>query len=264
MQSRFGVALLALLATLVVSCTGPRASSSSPTPAAPPLRVGTSGDTPPYALRRDGQLVGLEIDLANALGQALGRRVDIVDLSWDRLFGALLDHQVDMVMDGVTVTPEREVRVAFGKPYLETGMAVLIRREDAKRYSSRDIACRSPIDVGVVGGTTGEKQLRERCPAMVARVYPSAPAAVGELRRRRIDAVVDDGPVLQWLQSQYDADLQISPMRIAEQRLAWAFRPDDTTLRARADEALASMRADGTLARILARWIPSRQSGRAE
>jgi len=97
--------------------------------------------------------------------------------------------------------------------------------------------------------------LREKCPAMLPRLYPTVLAAVGELRQGRIDAVVHDAPVLQWLQSQNEAELQLVPTEIADQRLAWAFRPNEGALRAKANAALASMRADGTLDRIVAKWI---------
>ena len=253
MRSRNAVLLLTLVA-LVVSCAAPR-RASSPAARESALRVGTNGDSPPYAFRRGGQLVGLEIDLARELGTALGRQVEVADLPWDGLFDALLGRKVDVVMAGVTVTPDREVRLAFAQPYLRTTLTVLIRRQDANRFRSRATVCESPIDVGVVAGTTGEKQLRERCPAMVPRLYPTAGDAVGELRGYRIDAVVHDGPVVAWLQSRYEAELQILPTQIADERLAWALRPEDAALKGRLDAALTAMRANGTLDRILGRWV---------
>jgi polar amino acid transport system substrate-binding protein len=263
MRNRNATYLVALAAVAALSCTGPRQSSSSSTVQERALRVGTNGDTPPYAFRRGERLEGLEIDLSTELGKALGRPVDLVDLPWDRLFDALLAGKVDVLMDGLTVTPEREVRVAFGAPYLRTTIAVLIRREDTKRFRSPDEVCDSPIDVGVVAETTGEKHLRERCPVMLPRVYRTVRDAVGELRGRRIDAVAHDGPVLLWLQSRYEAELQVVPTRITDERLAWAFRREDVRLRERADAALATMRANGTLDRILGRWVPGAERLRA-
>jgi polar amino acid transport system substrate-binding protein len=253
--------LLTLTLALAFSCTGPSAKSSKPS--APALRVGTTRDTPPYASRRGDRLEGLEVDLAVELGNALGRPVRFSALPFNELLDALLDDKVDVVMAGVTVTPARAVRIAFGTPYLNAGMGVLIRREDAKRFAARDAACQSPIDVGIVSGTEGERQLTERCPKMVPRVYPSAPAAVGELRERRIDAVVHDVPVLQWMQSRFEGELQLLPARVGEQSLAWAFRPDDP-LREQANQALETMRGNGTLDRILDRWVPGARGSRAQ
>jgi ABC-type amino acid transport substrate-binding protein len=226
--------------------------------------VGTSGDSPPYAFRRDESLAGLEIDLATELGKSLDRPVRFVDLPWDELFDALADRRVDVVMDGVTVTAEREVRFAFSQPYLRSTIAALVRREDRARFKDRDAVCKSPMDVGVVTRTTGEKYVRERCPAMIPRVYQTAPDAVLELRQRRVDAVVHDGPVLLWLLSEQGAELEIVPTRIADERLAWMLRPEDTELRDAANAALARMRTDGTLARILQRWVPQHERLQAD
>ena len=132
------------------------------------------------------------------------------------------------------------------------------------RTPVRDAVCSSPLNVGVVQGTTGQMALEERCPAIIPRLYPTVRDAVLELGRRRIDAVVHDAPVLIWLQSQEEGDLQVVPTRVGNQALAWAFRPEDTALRASADDALATMRADGTLDRILARWVPGQERLRAE
>jgi len=245
--------LVGLLVAL--SCSAPVSTSSRPAGRSRDLIVGTSGESPPYATRRAGDLVGLEIDLAAALGKALDRQVRFVDLPWDELFDALAAGRVDIVMAGVTVTPEREVRFGFSDPYLRASIAALVRREDAKRFASRDAVCTSPIDVGVVGQTTGERYVRERCPAIIARVYQTAGDAVLELRGRRIDAVVHDGPVLAWLLSQ-QPELEMIPTGIANQRLAWMLRRDDRPMREAANAALATMRKDGSLERILQRWVP--------
>jgi polar amino acid transport system substrate-binding protein len=253
MRSGLPILVLALFLPLMFSCGGAQPKASAPRQRV--LLVGTTGDAPPYAFRRGDGLDGLEVDLARELGKALGRPVDLVEMPFEELLDSLLEGQVDLVMAGLTITASREVRVAFGEPYVRTTIAALIRRESASRFSARDAVCRSPIDVGIVKATTGEKMLREKCPAMTPRLYPTVLAAVGELRQGRIDAVVHDAPVLQWLQSQNEGELQLVPTEIADQRLAWAFRPNEGALRAKANAALASMRADGTLDQIVAKWI---------
>jgi ABC-type amino acid transport substrate-binding protein len=247
--------ILVLVGVVVValSCTAPVSTSRS---GGRTLVVGTNGDSPPYASRSSGSLAGLEIDLAQALGKNLERPIKLVDLPWDELFDALNEGQVDIVMAGVTVTPERENRFTFADPYLSANIAALIRREDVKKFASRDAVCASPIDVAVIGGTTGEGYVRTRCPAVIPRVYRTASDAIFELRTRRIDAFVHDGPVLAWLLSDQAGELELIPTRIADQRLAWMMRRDQRQLRDAASAALAHMRADGTLDQILRRWVP--------
>jgi len=251
---------MGFVAMVAAACS---ASTSTPMPnevvaRAPDLVVGVTTDSPPYATGpRGGELTGLEVDLAHEVGRVLGRPVRVVDLSWDDLIAGLTNGRVDVVMAGVTVTPERSMRFAFAEPYLRTRIAALVRRTDRKRYGGPDAVCKSPIDVGVMAGTTGELYVRERCPAMIIRPYPSATAAVQELQTRRVDAVVHDGPVLAYLMAQNSSELELVPTRIADERLAWMVRRDDQVLLRDLNHALATLRSDGTLDHILHQWVPA-------
>jgi polar amino acid transport system substrate-binding protein len=227
-----------------------------------PLVVGTNGASPPYAFLRDGRFVGLEIDFARELEHDLGRPVQLVDLPFEDLLNALERGRVDVVMAGVTVTRDREVRFAFADPYLRTSLAAVVRRQDAGRFTSRASVCDSPINAGVVSGTTGEKRLRSQCPTMIPRLYPTAPDAVRELTQYRVDAVVHDAPVLTWIASENEAELQFVRLDGEGEPLAWAFRSDARDLRDQANASLVRMRNDGTLERILSQWIPSTARGR--
>ena len=245
------------LVMMAVACAGPVSAPAGRGEPPRELVVATSGDSPPYATRRAGTITGLEVDLALEVGKVLGRPVRLVDVPWDGLFDELTSRRADVVMAGVTVTAERERRFAFAEPYLSTGIGALVRRDDLKRFGSRDAVCKSRIRVGVIRKTTGERNMRDRCPAMIPRIYETADDAVLDLTRHRIQAVVHDAPVLVYLMSQQATALDLVPMGIVDQPLAWMVRRDDTALRQALNDALATMRRDGTLARVLERWIPN-------
>jgi ABC-type amino acid transport substrate-binding protein len=247
---------LLLLVPLAIACAGSR--TERPREASPrPLVVGTVVDAPPYAFHRDGALVGLELDFATELGRELGRPIEVVALEWDDALDALARGRIDVLMGGVTRTAERERRFAFAEAYVRSALGAVVLRRDRRRFASRAGACDSPLNTAVVAGTTGEKRLQNRCPAMVPRRYPTAGDAVRELRQNRVDTVVHDGPVLAWYVAQNEAELEFLPLRDAEEPLAWAFRADDVGLRDRANALLVRLRGDGSLDRILDRWIPA-------
>jgi len=245
------------LTLLLAACSARQSQQvNGAAPTRTPLVVGTTDTTPPYAFRRGDEIVGLEPELAMELGYDLGRPVQFVVLPWDDLLNAVARGDVDIAMNGITVTREREDRFAFGKPYTRAKLAAMVRREDLTRFSKRAVACSNPIDTGVVGGTTGESRLRSRCPAMIPRLYPTVRDAVRELGQYRIDGVVHDAPVLAWYAAQ-SSDFAIIPIPDSEEPLAWVFSLDNSYLRARADESLDRMRSGGTLERLLTRWIPA-------
>ena len=135
-------------------------------------------------------------------------------------------------------------------------IVALVRRTDRTRLGSSDAICKGAWNIGVMGGTTGELYVRDRCPSATVKSYPSATAAVQELQTRRVDAVVHDGPVLAWLLAQNSADLDLVPTRIADEQLAWMVRRDEPQLVQTLNGALATMRSDGSLDRILRQWVP--------
>jgi ABC-type amino acid transport substrate-binding protein len=85
------------------------------------LRVGVSPDAPPIAFMREGRIVGVEPDLAQALVNHFQRPLALVPMDWQSLIPALLAGRVDAIMSGMTITQAREVRVAFADPYMRPG-----------------------------------------------------------------------------------------------------------------------------------------------
>jgi len=251
---RIGV-LAGLVTATVVACATPTPRPEGPPPAQP-FTVGVTSDAPPYAFRREGRLAGLEVDFATELGQAIGRPLRLLDLEFEQLIPALLDGRVDVIMAGMTITRARELRIAFSQPYLSSGLAALVRRSDAGRFSSPEQVRSTTRAVGTVSGTTGDRYVREQCPQATLQVYPTASAAVDELRTNRIDALVHDAPVLAWYLGTDEANLAVVLPPLNREPLGWGLRQGDAELRSAVDAALARWRSDGTRERILSRWIP--------
>jgi polar amino acid transport system substrate-binding protein len=90
------------------------------------LRVATSGTQPPFnAVSREGQLIGLEVDLARLLAEAIGVDLSLTSMPFPDLLPALQAGKVDMVLSGISITAERSRDFAFVGPYLLSGKSVL-------------------------------------------------------------------------------------------------------------------------------------------
>src|SRR5437870_4347113 len=118
----------AAIALLAAACLHPR-------PEAPPLRVGTSGDYPPFSLAHDGRLEGLDVEIARRFAHDGGRRLELVPFRWPELTRDLAEGRFDLAMGGVTLRPERAVAGVFTRPVVEAGAVVLAHQRLDPRSS---------------------------------------------------------------------------------------------------------------------------------
>jgi len=255
MGSRVRRAAAVLAVVVAVGC-GTGATQVGPQSSGPVLRVGVSPDAPPIAFHRDGRIVGIEPDLGQALVDHFRRPLVLVPMDWESLIPALLDGRIDAIMSGMTVTPAREVRVAFSDPYMRSGLAAATRRDDLPKYKSRDAIVGASVNVGVRGGSTAESWARSNLTFANVASYPSITDAARELSQGRLDMIVSDIPQIAWAVSEFSSNVQVVRVRLTQEDIAWAFRPQDTRLRDAANVALAGWRRDGRLHAILLRWIP--------
>jgi polar amino acid transport system substrate-binding protein len=131
------VVLVSILAIVLFTGCNQTQQGSSSTSASPVLDriqkrgeliVGTMGEMPPLNMTaKDGEIFGLEPDLARMMAKAMGVKVKFVTKPFPELLPALEAGEVDMVMSGMTITPRRNMKVAFVGPYFISGKAFLTK-----------------------------------------------------------------------------------------------------------------------------------------
>jgi polar amino acid transport system substrate-binding protein len=242
------VAGLALAALLAGCTTTPRQS---------PLRVGITPDYPPLVFEQGDGFAGAEIDLAGILGTQLGRPVQFVPMRWEQLIPALQEQRIDIIMSGMSVTRPRQLRIAFSDPYLHNQLRAIFTRQNAGRFKTRQDLLSTDAKIGVVPGTFADTFVQENCPkAERVSIGTRQDAAFYLLQDRRTDVFVDDSFALAQILSENEASLTYLAQPLAEDDLAWGIRPDDQDLLRKVNLALAQWKSDGTLDRVLLRWIP--------
>ncbi len=247
--------LIVCLGVVALAACASQRGTASPA-RLPALRVAVPVEAPPYAFRQAGQLAGLEVDFARALAAALGRPLELAEIQWSDLIPALRVGRADIIMAGMTITPARQVLIAFSDPYLRSGLLAAMRREDVARFKSAGSVLGTTDPIGVVEGTTADRFVRERAPSASAAVYPTALAAIRELQQRRVTLVVHDAPVAIWFAAGDEANLGVLLDLLNEEQLGWGLRQNDEALRSAVNGVLTRWRTDGTRERILARWVP--------
>ncbi|MGB5972125.1 MAG: transporter substrate-binding domain-containing protein, partial [Nodosilinea sp.] len=121
---------LALLLGLVLGLGAAQiAGLAQDAPAA--WEVGTEPAFPPFEMKDDtGDLVGFDIELLRAMGEAAGREVKFIALPFDGLIPALQSKTIDAAISGMTITAERAQTIDFTRPYFEAGLAIAVKESD--------------------------------------------------------------------------------------------------------------------------------------
>lgn len=218
------------------------------------LIVGLEGTYPPFNYQdANGDLVGFEVDLAKAISEKLGVEPEFQPTKWDGLLAALQSGRVDVAINQVTVTEERQQAFDFTEPYTVSGIQIIATPATAAEIDEpADLAGRP---VGVVLGTTYEDWLRENVPEADIRTYDDDPTRNQDLRSGRIDAILNDRLIVASLVEQFEGQIVAvgEPFATQEQAIAVAKGKED--LVEALNDALSELRAEGTLAEISNKWF---------
>jgi len=220
------------------------------------LYVGVTPNYPPIIFTIDGRLSGVEVDLAQRLGDALRRPVKFIELEWDEQIPALLAGKIDIIMSGMSITEARKVRINFAEPYMKAGLATALRAEDASRFDSPGNIQGGSVSVGAMVNTTGDSFVQRYFPNAVRRVFRTMDDAVIALKNRRIDLFVHDAPAIAWLVSENEAELRGFWQLWNVEYLGWGLGRENQDLLASVNSILSKWKNDGTLDKVLSQWVP--------
>ena len=248
--------LAALL--LLSSCVQTSSPSLSRTAPENVLRVGITPNAPPIAFRENGRITGLEADLARGLARFAGKKLRVVELSWEAQIPALLDGRTDIIMSSMTITPARQYRIAFSNPYMISGQVMLVRRPELARYANGFSDLLNPaVRIGTIKGTTGDLLIEEKVNRKNTVRFTDSEDAVQALINRKIDVFVYDLP-MNFYYAAANENNGLAPVVIplTREEIAWGMRKSDDKLRQTANAYLAEIRNNGQLKTLLIHWIP--------
>ena len=244
------VVMAVFLISLFAGCSTPSG------PVQPMLRVGV-WDFPPLVFRTSEGYQGAEADMARLLGRSLGRPVRFVPRSFHDLIPSLLAGEIDIIMAGMTITDERKVRINFSDYYLRSGLAVAMRADRVREFDSLQSLRAHAQAVGVIGGSIADGYVRRNFPDTIQVLRLAKPSdAPFELKNRRIDIFIDDAPSIAWVVSSNASEIQGFFEPLTVHSYGWGISKGNPELLNQANAVLAQWKKDGTLERILRRWIP--------
>jgi polar amino acid transport system substrate-binding protein len=237
----------------LAGCTGGDSDGGSDTEV---INPGTAPGFPPFEYTEDGELVGFDVDLAEAAIERAGYEVgEWTEIEFDSLIPSLTQGNIDLIAAAMTIDEERKQQIAFTDPYYESDQAVLVAEDsDLSPESTGDL---SGAVVGAQSGTTGQDELEAlvdegTISADNTRQYDNYTLGVQDLENGNVDALIIDIPV-----AENFADGRAVTVAFTIETgevYGMGMRQDDDRL-ADINNALAEMQEDGTYDDLVTEWF---------
>ncbi len=223
------------------------------------LRVGFEAGYMPFEMTdKKGNFVGFDIDMAKEMAKAMGVKFVPVNTAWDGIIPSLITDKFDVIMSGMTVTQERNLKINFVDPYIIVGQSILINNKHKGKINSYKDLNNSKYIVTSKLGTTGEQAVKRLIPKCTYKSFETEPEAALEVVNGKADAFVYDLPYcVVFMAQQGVGKLVFLDKPFTFEPLAWGVRKGDPDFLNWLNNFLNQIKNDGRYERIYNKWIKS-------
>lgn len=214
------------------------------------LTMATNAQFPPYEYYDGDDVIGIDADIAKAIADKMGLKLKIEDMEFDSIITAVSTGKADLGLAGMTVDPERQKNIDFSDSYA-TGVQVIIVKEDSTIAKPDDLKGKK---IGVQLATTGDQYATNDYGKDSVVQYNKGSDAVMALTQGQVDAVIiDNEPAKSYVAA--NKGLKILDTEYVTENYAACIAKDNTGLTKAVNKALAELKADGTLQKIVDKYI---------
>lgn len=217
------------------------------------LYVGTNAEFYPFEYLEDGKIVGFDAELIEAIGKKLNKEIVWKNMAFDGLLPALQSKKIDVIIAGMTATPERKKFVNFSDPYFVSNQMIIVNTDDKK---SKDITSYETLpnhSVGVVLGYTGDVAVSKLENVDVQR-FNGASEAIMSLKAKKVQAVViDSEPAKNYVKN--NKGLKLISTDIAKEEYSIAVSKENKKLAEDINSAYKELVNDGTFEKLITKYF---------
>jgi|MudIll2142460700_1097286.scaffolds.fasta_scaffold204402_1 polar amino acid transport system substrate-binding protein len=256
---------LLLLAGLVAGCAETTKTAAPPSPAPilsqilarGELVVGTAADMPPLNMTtKDGKVIGLEPDLARFMAEAMGVKLTLKPIAFPNLMSALEQRQVDMVLSGMTITGQRNMKVAFVGPYISTGKSFLTKSETLAAVTEATEVNSPDTTLVTLRNSTSQQFVETVLPKAKLTLVNTYDEGVKMVLEDKVKAMVADYPICVISVFRYpDKGLASLVTPLTYEPIGVAMPAGDALLVNWVQNYLSTAEMTGTLERLKAKWF---------
>ncbi len=216
------------------------------------IKIATDATFAPFEYTdENGDLIGFDIDLMNAVAEKAGFEFEWVNVPYDSVLAGLSECQYDAAIAGISISDERKKTMLFSQPYMDAGLIVVVNTETTDITSIDDLVGKT---VAAQLGTTGEMAAQE-IEGVTYKPYDSYELAFLELANKGVDAVIADNPVaLGYIAANPEKIMAVGEVLNLEQ-YGIAICKTNTDLQAKIDAALQELIDSGYVDELAATYL---------
>jgi polar amino acid transport system substrate-binding protein len=232
--------------TLIASLSVPAQAADSV------MRVGTDATFPPMEFVQDGKRTGFDVELIEAIGKQLDKKVEWVDIGFKGLIPGLISNRFDVAASAIYMTEERQKVVNFTDSYYRGGLAVLVLKDDTSINTPADLVAGKKVSAQV--GTKSIEFLKNNYPAVNVVEVEKNQAMFDLLAIGRVNAAVTGRPAaVEYAKRQ--PKVRVLDEGLTTELYGFAIRKSDTELQQQMNEALQALRNNGEYAALTQKWF---------
>jgi polar amino acid transport system substrate-binding protein len=224
------------------------------------LRVGMSTFVPWAMTDKAGNLIGFEIDVATRLAQDMGVKVEFVPTKWAGILPALLTGKFDVIIGGMGITAQRNLKVNFSIPYDHSGVAIVAHKQLAAGFNRLEDFNRPEVTVTARLGSTSAAAANKLLPKAEKRFFDDESQVIQELVNGRVHALLGGTPLPTYQALKHPDKLFLPlPGTITKEPIGFAVRKGDFDSLSFFDNWIRVVEAEGWLAERKAYWFESQE-----
>ena len=223
------------------------------------LRVGFDSGYMPFEMTdKNGNYIGFDLDLARELAKSMGVKLVPVNIDFDGIIPALLTGKIDVIISGMTLTQERNLKIGFSDPYIQIGQSVLLNKKHEGTITSWQQLNDPKFLVISRQGTTGEEAVKRNMPKAQFKTFEKEADGALEVANGRADAWVYDMPFNIVFFAEHGGDKLVHlDTPFTYEPLAMGIRQGDPDFMNFLNNFLRQVKADGRYDRMYNKWIKS-------
>ena len=217
------------------------------------LRIGLEGTFPPFNSKApSGELVGYDVDVAEAVAAKLGVKPEFVTTEWSGIIAGLQANKFDVIVNQVGITDARKQVLDFSPAYTYSAAQLIQRKDDTRQFKSLDDLKGKKLGVGF---GTNYMDMAKSVPGIDVKTYPGAPEYLRDLAAGRLDAALNDRLMLAYLMKNSQLPLRTGATVGAGNPSGIPARKGNPKFAKAIDDAMTQLEADGTFAKISDKWF---------